>query len=233
MNETKTDSTVNPDQSSQELVFFNYHEYLVPGSDDTSLVINHFPNIHTDLSSSTFKETRIIRIPRVYHTVQFPDLIPQFSCYYPGSEPGAITLTQLMSGSFDDNSFNESSSIPSLENIILRSEFENIVSLVNESLAVAFNPMSKRMLLENLLDLLSGGLFLSLLNFLGIYSFTKRKLMELESQIDSINQINEKKGVDFKIISPRVTGYLSVCMKNYKTLFLHCMENFFTNITIA
>lgn len=226
MNETKTDSTVNPDQSSQELVFFNYHEYLVPGSDDTSLVINHFPNIHTDLSSSTFKETRIIRIPRVYHTVQFPDLIPQFSCYYPGSEPGAITLTQLMSGSFDDNSFNESSSIPSLENIILRSEFENIVSLVNESLAVAFNPMSKRMLLKNLLDLLSGGLFLSLLNFLGIYSFTKRKLMELESQIDSINQINEKKGVDFKIISPRVTGYLSVCMKNYKTLFLHCMENF-------
>ena len=226
MNETKTDSTVNPDQSSQELVFFNYHEYLVPGSDDTSLVINHFPNIHTDLSSSTFKETRIIRIPRVYHTVQFPDLIPQFSCYYPGSEPGAITLTQLMSGSFDDNSFNESSSIPSLESIILRSEFENIVSLVNESLAVAFNPMSKRMLLENLLDLLSGGLFLSLLNFLGIYSFTKRKLMELESQIDSINQINEKKGVDFKIISPRVTGYLSVCMKNYKTLFLHCMENF-------
>ena len=226
MNETKTDSTVNPDQSSQELVFFNYHEYLVPGSDDTSLVINHFPNIHTDLSSSTFKETRIIRIPRVYHTVQFPDLIPQFSCYYPGSEPGAITLTQLMSGSFDDNSFNESSSIPSLENIILRSEFENIVSLVNESLAVAFNPMSKRMLLENLLDLLSGGLFLSLLNFLGIYSFTKRKLMELESQIDSINQINEKKGGDFKIISPRVTGYLSVCMKNYKTLFLHCMENF-------
>ena len=77
-----------------------------------------------------------------------------------------------MSGSFDDNSFNESSSIPSLESIIL-SEFENIVSLVNESLAVAFNPMSKRMLLENLLDLLSGGLFLSLLNFLGIYSFTK------------------------------------------------------------
>lgn len=226
MNETKTDSTVNPDQSTQELVFFNYHEYLVPGSDDTSLVINHFPNIHTDLSSSTFKETRIIRIPRVYHTVQFPDLIPQFSCYYPGSEPGAITLTQLMSGSFDDNSFNESSSIPSLESIILRSEFENIVSLVNESLAVAFNPMSKRMLLENLLDLLSGGLFLSLLNFLGIYSFTKRKLMELESQIDSINQINEKKGVDFKIISPRVTGYLSVCMKNYKTHFLHCMENF-------
>ncbi|KAG8202634.1 ERF4 [Candida africana] len=209
MNETKTDSTVNPDQFSQELVFFNYHEYLVPGSDDTSLVINHFPNIHTDLSSSTFKETRIIRIPRVYHTVQFPDLIPQFSCYYPGSEPGAITLTQLMSGSFDDNSFNESSSIPSLESIILRSEFENIVSLVNESLAVAFNPMSKRMLLENLLDLLSGGLFLSLLNFLGIYSFTKRKVMELESQIDSINQINEKKGVDFKIISPRVTGYLS------------------------
>lgn len=115
-----------------------------------------------------------------------------------------------MSGSFDDNSFNESSSIPSLESIILRSEFENIVSLVNESLAVAFNPMSKRMLLENLLDLLSGGLFLSLLNFLGIYSFTKRKLMELESQIDSINQINEKKGVDFKIISPRVTGYLSL-----------------------
>ena len=41
----------------------------------------------------------------------------------------------------------------------------------------------------------------------------KRKLMELESQIDSINQINEKKGVDFKIISPRVTGYLSVCKK--------------------
>ena len=57
--------------------------------------------------------------------------------------------------------------------------------------------------------------------------------MELESQIDSINQINEKKGVDFKIISPRVTGYLSVCIKNYKTHFLYCMENFFTNITIA
>ena len=42
--------------------------------------------------------------------------------------------------------------------------------------------------------------------------------MELESQIDSINQINEKKGVDFKIISPRVTGYLSM-YKNYKTHF--------------
>ena len=42
--------------------------------------------------------------------------------------------------------------------------------------------------------------------------------MELESQIDSINQINEKKGVDFKIISPRVTGYLSVCIKTIKRI---------------
>lgn len=73
--------------------------------------------------------------------------------------------------------------------------------------------MSKRILLENLLDLLSGGLFVGLLNLLGIYSFTKRKLIDLENQINSINQINEKKGVDFKIISPRVTGYLSVCIK--------------------
>ena len=226
MNETKTDSTVNPDQSSQELVFFNYHEYLVPGSDDTSLVINHFPNIHTDLSSSTFKETRIIRIPRVYHTVQFPDLIPQFSCYYPGSEPGAITLTQLMSGSFDDNSFNESSSIPSLESIILRSEFENIVSLVNESLAVAFNPMSKKDVARKLIGSTIWWVILKFIEFPWNLLIYKRKLMELESQIDSINQINEKKGVDFKIISPRVTGYLSVCIKNYKTLFLHCMENF-------
>lgn len=213
MNETKTDSSVIPDQSIQELVFFNYHEYLVPGSDDTSLVINHFPNTHTVLSSSSFNETRIIRIPRVYHTVQFPDLIPQFSSYYPGTEPGAITLTQSTSGSFEGNNFNESSSIPSLEGIILKNEFENIVNLVNESLVVAFNPMSKRILLENLLDLLSGGLFVGLLNLLGIYSFTKRKLIDLENQINSINQINEKKGVDFKIISPRVTGYLSVCIK--------------------
>ena len=207
------------EQEPQKLIYFNYNEYVAIGTkgmgndEEISLVINHFPNIYEDIKSSIYKQTRIIRIPRIYDTLDYPDLIPQFSKFYPGDESSAITSDEYISGEYDDGEiFNESSKIQGLEDIISKEKLEKIVDHVNLMLQLAFNPYNKWTLLENVLELLTGGLFLQILNLIGIYSYTRRKVQQLEDYIDGINQENLKKNIDYKVISPRVSGYLTVCI---------------------
>ncbi|RCK65045.1 Ras modification protein ERF4 [Candida viswanathii] len=207
-------------QEQHKLIYFNYNEYVASGTQgsreqpqepsEISIVVNHFPNIYEDMKSSAYQQTRIVRIPRIYDTLDFPDLVPQFSKFYPGTESGAITLSEYNFGEFDGEIFNESSSIEGLENVVSKDELESIVDHVNTLLALAFNPYNKWALLENILELLTGGLFLQIMNLLGVYSYTRRKVQELEHYVDEVNQKNQEKNVDFKIISPRVSGYLSL-----------------------
>lgn len=210
------------EQEPNKLIYFNYNEYVASGTkgmedgqieehNEISLVVNHFPNVYEDISSASYRQTRIVRIPRIYDTLDFPDLIPQFSKFYPGSESGAITLNEFSIGEFDEEIFNETSSVQQLETIISKEELETIVEHVNTMLAIAFNPYNQWTLMENILEFLTGGLLLQILNLFGIYSFTRRKVQQLEEYIEDVNGKNQEKNIDYRIISPRVSGYLSVC----------------------
>lgn len=205
-----------------ELIFFNYHEFLeVPTTSSgcalstAKLVINHFPNIYADSLSLSYKNTRILRIPRCYYSRKYSDLIPQFSEYFPGQEPGAIhdphpQINEL--GLYDDNYFGRSSRIPILNGLLNENELKDIVITVNELLYQAFNPFSTITLFENILEIFTGGLFSQVSNLIGIKSFTKRRLDKLETFINDTNKSFETREIDLKIISPRYSGYLSVCI---------------------
>ncbi|EGW31959.1 uncharacterized protein SPAPADRAFT_71503 [Spathaspora passalidarum NRRL Y-27907] len=192
-----------------DLSFFNYHEFLVPQS-KYSLVINHYPNNYASSNSTTQLNTRIIRIPRCYETTEFSDLIPSFSLYYPGKEPGAITQEHLdVQGTYDGNIFGITSDFR-LE--INSNELQEIVRQVNQYLYNAFYPYSIPTLFENVLDLITGGMFSQLSNLVGVRSHTKRTLLQLEQYITDVNSKFKEREIDVVIISPRKSGYLSVCI---------------------
>ncbi|VVT45948.1 uncharacterized protein SAPINGB_P000971 [Magnusiomyces paraingens] len=52
------------------------------------VLIVHFPNSYYPATHPLYRRTRIVRIPREYS--QYGDIVPQFSTYFPGTEPGAL-----------------------------------------------------------------------------------------------------------------------------------------------
>ncbi|KAI5956514.1 ERF4 [Candida jiufengensis] len=219
-NKYNTATTNNDKANTPPLVFFNYHEYLssqqhLPNN-QISLVINHFPNFYSDQNSSTYTNTRIIRIPRCYNSISYSDLIPQFSLSYPGEEEGAIKREEPrieeVIGVFDNNEFGVTSEVVGLD--IDKVQLHDIISSINEQLYVAFNPFSSWNLVENLLNILTGCMFIEVLNLFGLYTHTKRTVRTLENYVQKVNENFQKQGIDLVIISPRKTGYLSVCISN-------------------
>ncbi|RLV95190.1 Ras modification protein ERF4 [Spathaspora sp. JA1] len=213
MNTSNNNKSLSPDSTAEptELSFFNYHEFLIPQTKH-SLVINHFPNNYTTNDSTTFLKTRIIRIPRCYETNELSDLIPQFSMFYPGEEPGAINQEEKQSriqGTYDNNLFGITSTV-SLP--ISHEKLQSTVKQVNEFCYRAFNPYGIPILLENMADLITGGLFSQVSNSIGVKSYTKRVLEELEQFIANVNCKFKSEGIEVVIISPRRSGYLSVCV---------------------
>ncbi|GEQ69319.1 hypothetical protein JCM33374_g2990 [Metschnikowia sp. JCM 33374] len=113
--------------TAKDLVFFNYHEYIVPkyaqlhpsnGSLDSNLnhsprttedtekpalVVTHFPNPYTDRkengesTADLYWRTRIVRIPRIYDVCEQSYMVPQFSSYIPGREPAALNSEAVSS----------------------------------------------------------------------------------------------------------------------------------------
>ncbi|KAI5967990.1 PUS4 [Candida margitis] len=197
-----------------DLVFFNYHEFLAPiqQRSQPSLVINHFPNYYADRSTSTFYKTRIVKIPRLYDTTPYSDLIPRFSTVYPGREQGAIKVdgeSSVATGLYDGNVFGTTSEIVGFEDILSEEELLGIVNTINRILYSAFYPFQVATLIENILEVLTGGLFIQILNLFNVCTHTKRKVLELEQFVENINDKLQTK--DVAIISPRKTGYLSLC----------------------
>lgn len=197
----------------QDLVFFNYHEFLALQPRAPSLVINHFPNYHVSEQSETFHTTRIVRIPRCY-TRPYSDIVPQFSTTYPGNEAGAIKNEEGEDhtlGTFEGHTFGVTSQVATLSNIISEEELRVILDKINLYLVQAYNPYSWQTAIESMIDVFCGGIFIQILNLLGIHTHTKRIVNKLEQYTLQLNKQFESKGRDLKIISPRRTGYLSVC----------------------
>ncbi|KAI5957822.1 ERF4 [Candida theae] len=210
-----TKYNLQKEEKEPQLEFFNYHEFLIPNQDSSqaALVINHFPNFFADKSSSTFHKTRIARIPRCYDTVTFSDLIPQFSTIYPGQEEGAIKTNgagNVATGFYDGGKFGTTSEVVGLESVLPKEDLLSIITQVNSILYDAFYPFCVIILIENVLDIVTGGLFIQLLNFFSAHTHTKRKVLELERFVEDVN--SKWRSRDLEIISPRKTGYLSICI---------------------
>jgi hypothetical protein len=215
-----TTAPIEDAPSHQELLFFNYHEFLVSdykssrsSTTETSLVINHFPNIYAAPYSAMYYTTRIVRIPRIYDTLNHPDLIPQFSLYVPGTEPAALTISDLNfdpTGIFDGNRFGTTSVTPLVPGLISSDQFMTIVSTVNKYLHDALDPYNLYNFLENVLEFLSAGTYSRTFNKFISVSYSKKKLQQLEEYVEEANN-TILQHTKCKLISPRKSGYLSVC----------------------
>lgn len=202
----------------EPLLFFNYHEFLVhdytPVDQQTdeintqkqALVINHFPNIYAPLDSITYNQTRVIRIPRSFDNIDYPDLIPQFSTYIPGNEPSGIIKNGQkefeINGEWEGNKFGSTSLTP-LSNIIEPSALVSIIENINKIIYIAYDPYNPMNFINGVLDVLSGSLYSTIFNR---FLHDKRGIRDLERYIDEVNSKNDQ----FRIILPKLTGFLSL-----------------------
>lgn len=168
---------------------YNYHEYFVHPEEYASqmsylqnpnfldkqgncikkleipekpVLVCHFPNSYVDPTSIKFRQTRIVRIPREYQT--YGDLVPQFSVYYPGNEPGALhslnwELRQSKgktpkNGLLEERSWMTPAYHP-LELYISPSELDYIVKTVNSILKEAFWPYTWKNAVETFVQILT------------------------------------------------------------------------------
>lgn len=211
----------NENENEVPILFFNYHEFVAtdPGSVGPQLVINHFPNNHSGLDSLTYRDTRIVRVPRIYSTVDMSDIIPQFSIFPLGEEPNAIidnsasgTLkTFKIAGEYDENFFGQTSLTPLVPDLIASDELVSIVTRINRDLFEAFDPYSVWNVLDNILELITGTFYSKIVNTFIFDTHCKRKLAQLELYIEELNKkYSLKDGKGFKIISLRRSAYLSL-----------------------
>ena len=221
---------LNNEEKDGALSYFNYHEFLSADyqfledsrmrKEDTSstkeanIVINHFPNNHVPFDSLAYHDTRVVRIPRIFDTIRYSHIVPQFSLYVPGREPAALELQNssfLPIGRFDNNVFGSSSMTPLVPNYMSEQEFVDIVRTVNQYLYDAFNPFSLWNICDNLLDFLTANLYNQVFHNLLTETHSKRKLMALERYIEKLNdEVLIERDSCLKILSPRRSAYLSV-----------------------
>lgn len=189
-------------------VFFNHHEFIAPGN---ALVVNHFPNNHAALNSATRETTRIVRIPRAYHSILLGDIIPQFSTFPLGQEPAAIVAADqppqfLIRGQFDGNYFGTTSITPLVPALLGFDELCDIVRHVNLHLKAAYDPFCVWNCLDNVLDFVTGTLYSKIVNRFIVATYCKRRLADLEEYILTLNVKYAAKHIRF--ISPRRSALL-------------------------
>lgn len=212
--------TIDDNQKLKPL-FFNYHEFTVTQytdldgqlrehDEDQALCITHFPNVYEPIDSDLFSKTRIVRIPRRFdNSLDYPC----FSNQLPGSEPAALVSYDeqfkfLPKGEYDGQIFGLSSVSP-LSQYLSSKELSDIVDNVNDYLRRGYMTSSWWNILNNLVDTLTFNLWNSIL----IRVFDN-PLSELEDYVHKINDSEPFKAKNLKIISPRRSGYLSVCFKH-------------------
>lgn len=205
----------------KDLVFFNYHEFLIPasrqdqptqlqtthhaqGTAAPSLVATHFPNPYTTKGSDLYKRTRIVRVPRVYDLNAQLFIHPQFSTYYPGKEPAAL---QAKNGHFSPQAqylgqvFGVSSATP-ISAWIPEYEFSEIVTSVNKLL------LPSHMWLENIVDFLTASLYSLLWTKLVWRSCLEASVAAVERYLETVNARLSTRHPDLKVISPARSGLL-------------------------
>ena len=200
---------------SSSVNFYNYHEYILATAqeqrdqlgyatgldeDDDSfyqVLLTHFENPHLPApggnGDNSSAPTRIIRIPREFSTNN--DLYPQFSTFYPGTEPGALTPA-------DGGGLTSASP---LRLYLSESELHEIVSTVNTRLEAALSPYHWQNVVDHCLNLVCCWL-LELVRD----PYVKRRLRELETAVAETNARLAAEGKPVRVISPLRTGYLSL-----------------------
>lgn len=182
----------------------------IPGQSATAgpLVVNHFVNLHAPPHSLRYKTTRLVRIARVFHTIKYPDLIPQFSNEFPGKEPARIdngSDTFKLEGVYDCSGFGTNSLTPLVPHLLSYEHFKQVIDDINDILFAAHNPFNWVKGLENILNIVLANLFHEV-----VASHSKRVLSKLDAYISQFNESRDNEHV--RIVSPRLNGYLSVCI---------------------
>lgn len=213
--------------TDEQLLFFNYHEFLVnkysdgqsevPVHHKQALVISHFPNNYVPTESVAYRQTRIVRIPRDYAAKELSYMIPQFSSYLPGTEPASLKQAEnefTVVGKYDYSAFGSSSCPPLIPKYLSEAEYKQIIGDINEYLLEAFSPYNWKVALENFLDVATGTLYSKLFNRFIVGNTSQTKLQQLETFVQE--EINQRllKNRDIRVISPRRSGYLSVSIRD-------------------
>ncbi|KAF6008751.1 hypothetical protein HII13_000197 [Brettanomyces bruxellensis] len=188
--------------------FFNYHEYRQFNRSDPSkpIIITHFPNVYpsdaTDIDIPK-EQTRIVRIPRLM-SIDYP----QFSPDFPGCEDAAIKGAENGGESvfkpeyqYEGQWFGTTSASP-LGLYLQKDEYKAIVSKVNDLLKAQY-ASSFFWVVYIILDILTLGL-------LTCFRFGKHPALSLEEYIRTINKNFKEEGKLCRVISPRLSGYLSL-----------------------
>ncbi|SCV05149.1 LANO_0H01134g1_1 [Lachancea nothofagi CBS 11611] len=209
---------------SKKALFFNYHEFCVTSyselgtslvcdhSDDEALCITHFPNVYVPIESVSFKETRLVRIPRRFES--YVD-IPNFSTQLPGKEPAALVKHTtngkfVAKGIYQGQAFGMASVSP-LSDYLSDSEFKKIIETINEYLYNGFHHASRMDSVNAVLDTLTFQIWNSLL-----IRATKSPLLELEEYVQALNKSAAFQDKNLRLISPKRSGFLSVCYQKFK-----------------
>lgn len=214
----------------QRPMYFNYHEFLesyyadiglpnelVEHSEENSLCITHFPNVYVSKNSKEFETTRIVRVPRRFEsTVDYPC----FSTSLPGLEPAALVndldgKNFVPHGIYDNGQLFGYSSVSPLSQFLTQEEFENLVNPINDLMRRACRSFSWLNILEYVLEIVTLGAY----HLLCKYIF-HNPLFKVEEHILYINETPTLKKNGIKIISPRRSGYLSVCTQVFSTTLL-------------
>lgn len=222
MNSTLVSSSLHKDVENPTLkqaLFFNYHEFSVTRyaelgedqetehEDDQALCITHFPNVHCALESVRFRETRLVRIPRRFESTVD---VPAFSTQLPGREPAALVdssnnATFVPRGVYQGQIYGMSSVSP-LSGLMSDAEFQEVVEAVNGYLVKAYTSTAGWNLSNSLLDIFTFHLW----SYFAVKIF-QSPLLALENYVQELNASPEFQARKLQIMSPRKSGYLSVC----------------------
>ncbi|WPK25211.1 hypothetical protein PUMCH_002517 [Australozyma saopauloensis] len=208
--------------SSQDLVYFNYHEYVVPGQsfrknnftgpdkdDDLplNLVVNHFPNPYVSQDDPVYHRTRIVRIPRAYDVMDGSEAIPQFSTYTPGNEPAALSGPETSGyGIHEGYVYGTTSKTQLVPQWVSDAEFREIVTHVNALIAEENRSLTWTSALVSFADVLT----VTLLSTIGSQLLKKGSRMgqRLDAYTNNVNLGFEARHPDLKMILLSRTGFL-------------------------
>lgn len=164
----------------EKLLFFNYHEYMVNtytqlgfgvnDIHDQALLITHFPNYSAPEGSDLDKQTRIVRIPRVFNAKGI--VYPEFSTNLPGTEDAAIQeqTESLDSAHFVPKGIYEgqlfgTTSVSPLSAYLDEAEFAELMAKINTKVRNCYLSYHFWNILEFLFDMLTFWLLSDVLKF--------------------------------------------------------------------
>lgn len=183
--------------------FYNYHEYRQYNPKDPAkpIVVTHFPNVYPDDATDLPSPSRVVRVPRLLSSDY-----PQFSTCIPGREEAALNSDHdkvfVARYQYSGHWFGTNSLSP-LTLYLTDEEFAQIVKQVNTYLEQQYQPTFWSALYI-LFDILTLGLLLAL------FQMGKKPSRTLEDYIDGVNLKFRNDGKKCRIVSPRLSGYLSL-----------------------